>query len=366
MQMEDSRDVRTEVIGSLLRPTVLLAARKDLEAGEMGPVEFKRVEDGAVDEAVKLQVDAGIDVITDGEQRRYAFYGHLIDAVEGFDRTGGWAIPFRDESGDELLLRRPVVIERLKPRRSLCGEEWTYLRARTKHPAKVTILSAQQAAAYYDPEKSKGAYATRDEYLAEIVDISRREVDELIRLGCTYIQVDAPQYAALLDPAMREGYKSRGSDPEQLIDRCIDMDNAIIEGHPGITFGIHVCRGNNQSRFYAEGDYGPIARIFQKSLFQRFLLEYDDSRSGGFEPLAKVPEDRTVVLGLVTTKKPELEPENALISRIHEAARFVPLERLALSPQCGFASTQEGNRVTPDDQRKKLELVARVAKSVWG
>jgi 5-methyltetrahydropteroyltriglutamate--homocysteine methyltransferase len=228
------------------------------------------------------------------------------------------------------------------------------------------MISAQQAAAYYDPEKSKGAYKTRDEYLADIVDVSRRELEELVRLGCTYIQIDAPQYAALLDPKMREGYRQRGSDPEELIDRCIELDNAIIEGHPGITFAMHICRGNNQSKFYAEGDYEPISRIFEKTLFNRFLLEYDDARSGGFEPLRHLPEDRVAVLGLVSTKKPRLETDDEVKRRIEEASRFVPLERLALSPQCGFASTMEGNRITPDDQRRKLELVGRVARSVWG
>jgi 5-methyltetrahydropteroyltriglutamate--homocysteine methyltransferase len=362
----DVTQPRSEVVGSLLRPGHLAVARKRAEAGELEPAAFKAIEDRAVDEAIRLQEDAGIDVVTDGELRRYAFYGHLVDAFDGFDKLGGWAIPFRDEAGEELVLRRPVVVERLRWRRSMCAEEWTYVRARARRPGKVTMLSAQQAAAYYDPEKSRDAYSTRDEYLADVVDLSRREVDELVRLGCTYIQIDAPQYAALLDPKMREGYRQRGSDPEELIDRCIELDNAIIEGHPGITFGLHVCRGNNQSKFYAEGDYEPIARIFEKTLFQRFLLEYDDERSGGFSPLRHVPEDRTVVLGLVTTKKPGMETDEELKARIEEAARFVPLDRLALSPQCGFASTMEGNHITPGQQLQKLQLVSRVARSVWG
>jgi 5-methyltetrahydropteroyltriglutamate--homocysteine methyltransferase len=357
---------RSDVVGSLLRPPALVAARKAYEAGSIGPAELKKVEDSAVDAAVAMQEAAGLDVVTDGEFRRYAFYGHLIDSVDGFDRTGGWAIPFRDEAGEELVLRRPVVVEKLRWQRSLCGEEWTYLRARAKKVGKVTLLSAQQTAAYYDPEKSKGAYQTRDEYLADIVDIGRREVAELVRLGCTYIQVDAPQYAALLDREMREGYRKRGSDPEEVIDRCIEMDNAIIAGHPEVTFGIHICRGNNQSKFYAEGDYEPISRIFQKTNFQRFLLEYDDQRSGGFAPLRHVPEDRTVVLGLVTTKKGRLESADELRTRIEEASAYVPMERLALSPQCGFASTMEGNRITPEEQLRKLELVASVAREVWG
>jgi 5-methyltetrahydropteroyltriglutamate--homocysteine methyltransferase len=305
-------------------------------------------------------------VITDGEMRRYAFYGHLIDALKGFDKYGGWAIPFRDETGEQLVLKRPVVVEKLQWKRSMCAEEWVYLRARTSHPAKVTMISAQQAAAYYDPEKSKSAYSTRDAYLADIVDFSRHEVEELVRLGCTYIQIDAPQYAALLDPQMREGYRQRGNDPDKIIDTCIEMDNAIIRDHPGITFGMHICRGNNQSKFYASGDYEPISRIFTRTHFQRFLLEYDDERSGGFEPLRHVPEDRFVVLGLVTTKKPRLESAEELRQRIEDASRYLPLERLALSPQCGFASTMEGNRISFEDQQHKLELVASVAQAVWG
>ena len=359
-------DVRSEVIGSLLRPPELVDARRRLEAGELRPAAFKKIEDQAVDAAIDLQVGAGIDVITDGELRRYAFFGHLVDSLEGFDKLGGWAIPFRDERGEELVFKRPVVVEKLRWRRSMCAEEWTYLRARTSRPAKVTMVSAQQAAAYYDPRHSAGAYATRDAYLADVVDISRREVDELARLGCTYVQIDAPQYAALLDPALREGYRQRGSDPEQLIDACIELDNAIIAGHPDITFGLHICRGNNQSKFYAEGDYGPISRIFQRTNFERFLLEYDDERSGGFGPLRAVPDDRMVVLGLVTTKKPALEPADELKARIEEASGVIDLRRLAVSPQCGFASTIEGNRITLADQREKLELVASTARKVWG
>src|SRR6202165_4995829 len=357
---------RAEVVGSLLRPPDLVAARKQMQANELAPAQFKAIEDAAVRDAIELQEGARIDAVTDGELRRYAFYGHLIDAYEGFDREGGWAIPFRDERGEQLVLKRPVVVKRLRWKRSMCSEEWTFLRRAAGRTGKVTMLSAQQAAAYYDPEKSKGAYSSRAAHLADALDISRREVDELVRLGCTYVQIAAPQYGALLDPAMREGYRQRGSDPEELIDRCIELDNAIIKGHPGVSFGLHVCRGNNQSKYYAEGDYEPISRIFEKTLFNRFLLEYDDQRSGGFEPLKHLPEDRVAVLGLVTTKKPELETETELKMRIEEATPYVPLERLALSPQCGFASTMEGNRISHEQQKRKLELVGRVAGSVWG
>ena len=362
--------IRSDVVGSLLRPPELKRARERMERGEISPAALKQVEDRAVDEAVQLQEAAGLDVLTDGELRRYAFFGHLIDALDGFDKFGGWAIPFHNEAGERLVFKRPVVVEKLRWRRSMCTEELVYLRARTTRPIKVTLISSQQAAAYYDPEKSAGAYPTRDAYLADIVDLTRREVEELVRLGCVYIQIDAPQYAALLDPELREGYRQRGSDPDRLIDACIEMDNAVIGAtigrHPEVTFGLHICRGNNQSMFYASGGYEPIARVFSRSRFQRFLLEYDDRRSGGFEPLRAMPDDRTVVLGLVTTKNPRLETVDELRARVAEAARFVPLERLALSPQCGFASTLEGNRITPDEQRAKLHRVAEAARLIWG
>ena len=361
-----SNNFRTDVVGSLLRPAYLKGARAEYEAGKLSDQAFKQIEDRAVDDAIALQERAGIAVITDGELRRYAFYGHLIDALEGYDKYGGWAIPFRDEAGEELVLQRPVVVSKLQRKRHLCAEEFTYVRAKATVPAKVTLISAQQAAAYYDAEKSKSAYATVDAYLADLVDILRGEIAELIRLGCTYIQIDSPQYTALLDPKLREGYRQRGNDPDRLLDLAIEMDNAIVGNHAGITFGLHLCRGNNQSKFYAEGDYGPITKVFSKTKFNRFLLEFDDARSGGFEPLAEMPDDRTVVLGLISSKKAAVENKDELKQRIVEAAKIVPLERLAVSPQCGFASTLEGNLLTEADQEAKLRLSVEVAQEVWG
>jgi len=357
---------RSDVVGSLLRPNYLKEARKKRASGELSHAEFKKIEDHAVNEAIALQIESGLDVISDGEMRRYAFFGHLIDAVEGYDKFGGWAIPFHDDAGNELIFKRPVVVSKLRRVRPLCEEEFTYLRARTEHPAKVTLISAQQAAAYYDAEKSKGAYVTIDAYLTDLVDILKTEVEELVRLGSTYIQIDAPQYAALIDPDIREGYRKRGNDPDRLLERCIELDNAVIGNHPGVTFGIHLCRGNNQSKYYASGGYDPISSVFSRTRFNRFLLEYDDERSGGFEPLKNVPEDRTVVLGLITSKKPALEKKDELKQRIEEASKYVPIERLALSSQCGFASTEEGNLLTAEEQAAKLRLVSETAREVWG
>ena len=357
---------RSDIVGSLLRPTYLKKAREDFAAGRLTDAEFKRIEDRAVDESVALHLRTGLDVLTDGEMRRYAFYGHMIDAIEGFDKLGGWSIPFRNEAGEEFSHPRPLVVSKLRRKRHMCAEEFTYLRARTEHPSKTTLLSAQQAAAYYDANKSSGAYPTVDAFLADLVDLLRDEVAELVRLGCTYIQVDSPQYAALIDANIREGYRQRGNDPDRLLDLSIEMDNAVISGHPNVVFGLHLCRGNNQSKFYASGDYAPIAKVFRQTKFQRFLLEFDDERSGGFEPLSHVPHDRTVVLGLISTKKATLETKDELKTRIRAAEKFVPLERLALSPQCGFASTLEGNLLTEADQEAKLRLVAETAREVWG
>jgi 5-methyltetrahydropteroyltriglutamate--homocysteine methyltransferase len=222
------------------------------------------------------------------------------------------------------------------------------------------------AASMYEPERSAEAYPTREAYFEDVVAILRNEVAELVRLGCEYIQLDAPQYGALLDPGNREMFRERGGDPDAMIDAGIEMDNAIIEGFPGVTFGLHICRGNNQSRFYAEGDYSPVTRLFERARFDRFLLEYDDERSGGFAPLAHVPDDRVVVLGLVTSKTGELEDPAEVEARVREAARYVDVDRLALSPQCGFASMMEGNAITAQQQRDKLALVADVCAAVWG
>ena len=357
---------RSDVVGSLLRPDYLREARERLSNGDLSPAEFKRVEDRAVDEAIALQEAAGLDVVTDGEMRRYAFFGHLVDALEGFDKYGGWSVTFRDDRGQSASLRRPVVIDKLRWRRQMSVEEFTYLRGRTFRQVKVTLISAQQAAAYYDPDKSHAAYATRDAYLADLVDFTRREIAELARLGCTYIQIDAPQYAALLDETIREGYRQRGNDPDRMLDACIELDNAIVDGHPGVTFGLHICRGNHKSMFYASGGYDRIAaQIFSRARVHRFLLEFDDERSGSFEPLRHMPDDRVVVLGLVSTKRTELEAVPHLTRRVADASRYIPLERLAISPQCGFASTHEGNAISPTVQRQKLELVAETARNVW-
>jgi 5-methyltetrahydropteroyltriglutamate--homocysteine methyltransferase len=353
----------SDVVGSLLRPDYLRDAQGRLERGELTPAAYKTVEDRAVDEAVALQQDAGLDVVTDGEMRRYAFFGHLAEALEGFDKYAGWSLTFHDDEGHEAAVQRPVVVSRLKWRRQMSVEEFTYLRGRTSVPAKVTLLSAQQAAAYYDPDKSRGAYATLDAYLADLVDFTRREIAELKRLA-----EQADRRPAYGGPSTRRSARVTGSAAPTRTRCWRHPSNSTTRSSRAtrVRLGIHICRGNFQSMFYASGGYDRIAgQVFGRSKFDRFLLEYDDERSGTFEPLRHVPDGRVVVLGLVSSKLARMEAPDTLKARIKDASAFVPLDRLALSPQCGFASTHEGNRISPEVQRQKLELVARTAREVW-
>jgi methionine synthase II (cobalamin-independent) len=364
----------TDVVGSLLRPPELLEARERFDRGELPPPEFKRIEDAAVDDAVRLQEDAGLDVVTDGEMRRLSFQSGLPDAVDGFGDVpldaylwGEWHGD--DQVGDRTTARpaRLGVHEPLLRRRHIAAEEFTYLRSRTTRIPKVTLTSPSLYANLWSPEVSREAYPTLDDFLAEVVEILRDEVSELARLGATYIQLDAPHYPLLIDPATRAFYESQGWTLERWLDHGIELDNAVIDAAPGVTFGFHLCRGNQGSRWLVSGGYDPIApRIFRGVRAQRLLLEYDDERSGGFEPLREVPDDRMVVLGLVTTKSPRRETEDELERRARQAAEHIDLERLAISPQCGFATSVIGNAITMEDERSKLATIARAAARIWG
>ena len=365
--------VHADVVGSLLRPPELLEAQRDHAAGRITDTQFKAIEDRAVDRAVALQEAAGLEVLTDGEMRRMSFQSQMTQAVDGF---GAWnldAFLWGEWHGEAAVGdwsgARPAelgVVGKLKRKRHLCAEEFVYLRARTARIPKVTLPSPGLFANFWSPERSSGAYPSIEAFLADVVAILRQEVEELVRLGAAYIQIDAPHYPLLLDPATRAFYESRGWTLDQWLHMGIELDNALMEGFPGVTFGFHLCRGNQASRWLVEGGYDSIARpIFQGIRAQRLLLEYDDARSGSFEPLTYVPDDKMVVLGLVTTKSPDLETPEDLVRGIEAASRFVPLERLALSPQCGFATSILGNALSMDDQRRKLDLICEVARRVW-
>jgi len=325
----------------------------------------------AVDRA--LQEEAGLDVVTGGEMRRLSFQSQMTDAVDGFGESDITAFLWGDWRGDagvgDLRIERPVslgVVRTLRRKRHLSAEEFVYLRARTRRTPKITLPSPSLWANFWS-EPSAAAYRSLESFLADVVDILRDEVAELVRLGATYIQLDAPHYTLLLDPATRRFYESRGWTLEQWLRDGIAMDNAVMAGCPSVTFGFHLCRGNQGSRWLVAGGYETIARhIFGGIQAQRLLLEYDDDRSGSFEPLRAVPDDKIVVLGLVTTKNPHLETPEELAARVRQAGRFISLDRLALSPQCGFASSIVGNRLTIDDEKRKLRVIVETARALWG
>jgi 5-methyltetrahydropteroyltriglutamate--homocysteine methyltransferase len=365
-------EARTDVVGSLLRPPELLQARERRDRGELAPPEFKRIEDRAVDAALRLQEEAGIDVVTDGEMRRLSFQSQMTEAVDGFGEWDLDAFLWGDWHGEEvgdLAVERPAlaVREKLRRKRFLSAEELTYARGRTDRVLKVTLPSPSLFSSFWDPERSSAAYPTLEDFLGAVAEILREEVDELVRLGATYVQLDAPHYPMLIDPAYRDFYAGKGWPAERWVELGVELDNLVIGDRPGVTFGFHLCRGNQASRWLVEGGYDWLAeRLFPRVKAQRLLLEYDDERSGSFVPLRVVPEDKLVVLGLVTTKTGRRETVDELRGRIEEASAFFPLDRLALSPQCGFATSILGNALTVDDQKAKLRTIAETAAAVWG
>src|SRR3954451_4104392 len=360
-------------VGSLLRPPELLEARRALQAGELDAPAFKAIEDRAVLDVIRLQEEAGMPVVTDGELRRESFQSELVAAVDGFAGVTIdawlWGVWHSDELGDKTVARPPemAVTEKLRTRRGLAAEELVFLRAHTDRSAKVTLPSPTLFANLWDPARSAGAYPTFDAFMDDVVAILVDEVRELQRLGATYLQLDAPHYPLLIDPAWRAFYEERGWPLERGLSYGVELDNAVIDAAPGVTFGFHLCRGNQDSRWLVSGGYDAIAGpIFGQVHAQRLLLEYDDARSGTFDPLRLVPDDKLVILGLVTTKGPRPEAEDEIEARVREAATTIDLERLGVGTQCGFATSLGGNSLTVDDERRKLEVIAETARRIWG
>jgi 5-methyltetrahydropteroyltriglutamate--homocysteine methyltransferase len=364
---------RAEHVGSLLRPPYLLEARRAHASGRLGAAAFKAIEDRAVAEVIALQADAGCPVVTDGELRRDSFQSELTAACDGFTGVDMnawlWGEWHSDVVGDARIERPPdlAVVGRVRQRRSLAAEELTFLRARAAGTCKVTLPSPTLFANLWSPERSAGAYPTFDAFIADVVDVLRNEVRELVRLGCTYVQLDAPHYPLLIDPTWRAFYEERGWPLDRWLRYGIELDNAVIDAGRPATFGFHLCRGNQHSRWLVAGGYDAIAGpVFGGIRADRLLLEYDDARSGTFEPLRLVPDDKVVVLGLVTTKTPDLEPEDELEDRVRAAGRIVGLDRLAVGTQCGFATSLQGNAIGVEAERQKLALIVRLAARVLG
>jgi len=358
-------------VGSLLRPERLLRARAEHAEGRLSDAELRAVEDDAILEVIRMQEDAGLQSATDGEFRRASWHMDFIYSLEGVSRASDdLVVHFRNpEGGIDFTPAALKVDGKLGVGETIFGEAFTFLKEHTANVPKQTIPSPSMVhyrggAAAIDPS----VYGDSDAFWADLVAAYREEVRRMAELGCTYLQFDDTSLAYLNDPEQRKMMASRGEDAEHLHESYIRHINEALADRPaGLTVTTHMCRGNFRSSWVAEGGYDFVAEaLFGGLAVDGFFLEYDDARSGGFEPLRFVPPGKMVVLGLVTTKRGELESKDELKRRIEAAARYAPLEQLCLSPQCGFSSTFEGNDLTHDEQWAKLELIVETAREVWG
>lgn len=348
--------VRADNVGSLLRPPYLKEARQ----GNLPPGELRAIEDRAIEEALALQEEAGLPVVTDGEYRRRFFFSTVEELVDGIDPQG-FVRHHRDEDGKEHELRTPTPVARLSRTSTLADFELAFVRPRTNRAVKVTMPSPSLLIAYWKDGVSERAYADKDDYLEHLIQLMNEDARTLAAAGADYIQLDAPHYAYI--QKVMTGVDDRDATLRELVQR----DNRVFEGVERATTCLHICRGNDRSHFTGTEPYDEFAAsIFPYTSAQRLLLEYDDERSGGFRPLRFARGDQTVVLGLATTKRSDMETADELKARIEEASNYVPLERLALSTQCGFGSNAEGNHISYQAQRDKLRLVVDVAADVWG
>lgn len=359
---------RPDHIGSFLRPARLLEARSS-----GNPEVLRQVEDEAIRQVLAKQKELGFEAATDGEFRRRNFMSDFTDAVEGFDLQDAVGRNWQagQTAGAPVSNVTGIVTSKLRQVRPLTGRELPFLKANSPLPIKMTLPSVTQFPAIsFKRGVTDKVYQDHSALLWDIVEIMKADVAKLASDGVKYIQIDAPRYSYYMDAKWREWIKTELKvDPEAALDEAVRADNAcfLAARNSGVTLGIHLCRGNNRSHWYAEGGYDAIAeKLFGTLAADRFLLEYDDERSGTFEPLRFVPKGKTVVLGLISTKVPRLEDPDVLARRIDEAAKFVAIENLALSPQCGFASTAEGNLLTEEDQWAKLKLVTDTVRRVWG
>jgi len=382
--MIDLKSIRTDVVGSLLRPQNLKDARIAFDEGRIDTAAFRAVEDAAVTAAVRLQESAGLDVISDGEMRRLNFQDSFGAAVEGYDakrstlkvyesRVEGsaplqrWDIAQMHDVGTAVSHRRPAKA-RLTLARNVPLEEYQNVSQLAARPVKVSLIGPDRITQRFDYQASSAVYRELDDFIADVVAIERAIVDSLVKAGCRYIHIDAPGFTAYVDEPSLAQMRARGEDPQRNLERSLKAEAAVVSDLPGgVATGIHLCRGNQRSMWHREGAYDAIAeRLFNALPHDRFLLEYDSPRAGSFAPLRFVPKGKVVVLGLVSTKVPELETVDALKRRIDEAAKILPLDQLAISPQCGFASDVVGNLLSADEQKRKLERVVETARQVWG
>jgi 5-methyltetrahydropteroyltriglutamate--homocysteine methyltransferase len=375
--------IRTDVVGSLLRPQVWKDARAQVEQELLSKADFERIEHDCVRKHVSLQEGIGLDVLTDGEIGRLNFQDSFGLSVSGYhtgreglrqheQRVAGgrplerFDMPDLGGAGTPVVHRRPVR-EKLTLVRNVPLEEYRRAAPLARKPVKVSLIGPDRVIQRFDHANSKPVYSSIDSFAADVVAIQRQMIRQLVDAGCRYVHIDEPGYTAYVDGPSIEAMRQRGEDPKQNFSRSLRANGELIAGFPGVTFGIHVCRGNQRSMWHREGSYDAIAeRLFNELPHRRFLLEYDSPRAGGFAPLRFVPKGKIVVLGLVSTKVSALESLDELVRRVDEAAKYLPLEQLAVSPQCGFGSDVVGNLVSEDDQRRKLERVVELARTVWG
>jgi 5-methyltetrahydropteroyltriglutamate--homocysteine methyltransferase len=364
---------RADHVGSLLRPPELLKAREDHAAGTIGDHELRAIEDSAIEDAVQMQRDVGLRDVTDGEFRRTSWHMDFIYSLGGVTQVEGESIHvhFKDEQGEYDYAPPAMRVDgKVQLKDTIFGDAFTFLRDHANgQTPKLTIPSPSMV--HYRGGNSSidhDVYPEMDQFWADLTAAYNQEMHRLYDLGCRYLQLDDTSLAYINDPAQREHILAIGGDPEHLHEQYIANINRAIGDRPDdLAITTHMCRGNNMSMWVAEGGYDFVAdALFNNLAVDGFFLEYDDERSGTFEPLRFVPKGKMVVLGLVTTKRPELEDKDMLKRRIEEASKYVDIDQLCLSPQCGFSSTVEGNKLTRDDQAAKLRLVVETAEEVWG
>ena len=359
---------RAEHIGSLLRPPELIEAHRSLAAHQLTAEGFRKVREKLIRDVIRLQEEAGLQSITDGEFRRGSYFSHFIEGMTGITDKEA-VFHFTRQSGQTLRFNAPHVVGKLKREQGISTEEFLFLQANTRRTPKITMPSPSTIHFFLCGEAvEKTAYSDEEEFFADLVRVYREEVTELATLGLRYLQIDEVPLAMLCDPKIQEFVRSRGKDPAQLREKYIDIVNALLQDKPEqLRVGMHLCRGNYKASWLSEGSYEAIAdRMFNNLNVDAFFLEYDSPRAGDFQPLKYMPANKMAVLGLVSSKRPQMEEADLLKKRVEEASRFVPLERLAISPQCGFGTSVGSRPVTLEVEKQKLRLVVDTAKQIWG
>jgi 5-methyltetrahydropteroyltriglutamate--homocysteine methyltransferase len=361
---------RADTVGSLLRPPAIHAARTDFAAGKIDAAALRKIEDAAICDVVRMQEDVGMPVVTDGEFRRENWYADFIGKLKGVVIAQGSGQGFAQHAGQPKHVPKQVkTIDKVSAPEPIALKDYRFLASTTSRAAKITIPSPTRLHFHGGRHAvSTSAYPDIEEFFADVAQVYRNEIAALERAGCRYIQIDDPLLSYFLSPALRQEVIDEGDDPDRRLARYVALVNECIRSRgPETTIGIHICRGNARSSWIAQGAYDGIAEACFAGLeVDRFLLEFDDERSGSFAPLRFIPKGKQVVLGLITTKRPDLETKSDIKRRIAEASQLVDVDRLAISPQCGFASVVEGNLITPEDQLAKLRLVVEVAEELWG